>query len=236
MSQTIPLSSQLHNKLKYTFDDKHTHSKNYHFAPLVVHEFAGAANEYPIVFVKDNETGRFNTVAMLGLMAEENLFWQASGWQGNLVPLELGCHPFSLKIHSDKPEEGLLCIAPDSPMLKSENGELLFDENGDKTSTLKAISSKLVDLAYKKVITTDFVQTLVNFKLLTPSTLTITIDPSRQYDLKGLYTINETALNDLTDEQFCSLRRKHYLGAIYAALLSLQNVQKLIQMKRNAKN
>jgi len=199
----------------------------------VIHEFAAAAQDYPIVFIKDADTGRFNAVALLGLKAGENLFYHERAWQGMHRPEEYGCFPFTLRVHSDRAEEGLLCIDRNAPIVNEHEGERLFDNDGEQTPFLKSMARRLTDLASKKVVTTQFIATLLDKKLLTASTLQINLS-NENYQLTGIYAIDENALNAMSDQDFCQLKAKGYLVPVYASLLSLQNVQRMIRMKSGA--
>ena len=69
------INNTSHSKIKIKDNPSFLQSKDKHFSPLVVQEFAAASQQFPIVFIKDLETGQFNTVALLGLKPGENLFY-----------------------------------------------------------------------------------------------------------------------------------------------------------------
>lgn len=198
MSHIAALNSSDHQQLRFISDPRFNHIKRHHVLPLVVHEFVNATQHFPIVFIKDNETGQLNAVAMVGLKTEENLFWRETGWQAH-IPEELLCHPFVLRVHSDKPEDGLLCVDLDSPLVSNTEGQRLFSDDGAHTATLQSISKRLADLAHKKMVTHNFIDVLLKFKLLTASTLTINDEKGEPYQLRGIYTLDEKTFNALSD-------------------------------------
>jgi SapC len=50
-------------------------------------------------------------------------------------------------------------------------------------------------------------------------------------NIAGCYVINEERLNNLSDERFLELRTKRYLPAIYAQLISLAQIERLMTLK-----
>jgi hypothetical protein len=47
----------------------------------------------------------------------------------------------------------------------------------------------------------------------------------------GCYVVNEDRLNNLSTERFLDLRAKRYLPGIYAHLVSLLQVERLVELK-----
>jgi hypothetical protein len=52
-------------------------------------------------------------------------------------------------------------------------------------------------------------------------------------NINGCYVINEERLNSLSVERFVELRDKRYLPAIYAHLVSLAQVERLLMLKED---
>jgi hypothetical protein len=50
-------------------------------------------------------------------------------------------------------------------------------------------------------------------------------------NINGCYVINEERLNALSMERFAELREKQYLPAIYAHLVSLAQIERLVMLK-----
>jgi hypothetical protein len=53
----------------------------------------------------------------------------------------------------------------------------------------------------------------------------------RVKNIAGCYVINEERLNNLSDDRFLELRKKRYLPAIYAQLISLAQIERLMTLK-----
>jgi hypothetical protein len=53
----------------------------------------------------------------------------------------------------------------------------------------------------------------------------------RVKNIAGCYVINEERLNNLSDELFLEIRAKRYLPAVYAQLVSLAQIERLLNLK-----
>ena len=63
---------------------------------VIPYEFPRLLAHYPIFFIKSQESGRFEPVALLGFDQGENLFFSNERWDVDYVPLQIMRHPFSL--------------------------------------------------------------------------------------------------------------------------------------------
>jgi len=228
MASIKAINSGSHSKIKIKDNPSYLQSKDKHFAPVVVQEFISASQEFPIVFIKDAETGRFNVVVLLGLKPQENLFFDDKAWQGNYIPRALTLYPFL--IHQEEgSEKALLCFDEDSPLVNEVSGEALFDENGVENKWLTAKGEAVVDYVEKSGVTQNFIKLLLSKELLAPQTLNLKFEGQEEYTLGGLYVIDEKKLNDLPDNDFIELRKTGALPAIYAALMSMQRINYLVR-------
>ena len=72
--------------------------KSQHLVPVVAHEFARIANEFPMAFVKNNESGQFQAVEIFGL-EQENLFIEDDKWTTAFTPIAMTRYPLGLVKH-----------------------------------------------------------------------------------------------------------------------------------------
>jgi len=222
------INSSAHGRVKIKSNPSFIQSKNKHFAPVVVQEFIGASKEFPIVFIKDAETGRFNAVVLLGLKPQENLFFDEKSWRGNYVPQALTLYPFVIH-QAEGNDKALLCVDEDSPLVNETAGEAFFDEKGVQKSWLTAKGEAIVNYVDNTSITQNFIKLLLSKELLMPQTLSLNLAGQDEYTLDGLYVINEQKFNTLSDGEFAELRKTNALPAIYAVLMSMQCINQLIQ-------
>src|SRR6202165_6186508 len=90
----VELSRAEHSELKINPDLAEASAARQHLIPIVASEFRKAAIQYPIVFAKNPETGRFAAFVLNGLEPEENLFWSGTKLDVAYVPLNIRRWPF----------------------------------------------------------------------------------------------------------------------------------------------
>src|SRR5882724_9711162 len=105
----VELSREEHSELKINPGLAEASAARQHLIPIVVSEFRKAAIQYPIVFAKNPETGRFAPYVLTGLTPEENLFWTGTELDVAYVPLNVRRQPFYVG------GESALCVDLDSP-------------------------------------------------------------------------------------------------------------------------
>ena len=89
----------------------------------------------------------------------------------------------------------------------------------------------LIDFCYPSTFWSEFINILLEHKLLSPQTLNLKLANQEEYTLNGLYVIDEKILHELSDEAFISLRKAGALVAIYAVLMSMQSIKLLANRK-----
>lgn len=222
------LNSKLHAGLKLNEDPCLVQSKNKHFAPLVVGEFVAASQNFPIVFIKEQETGQFKSIALLGIKPGENVFYSDDGWLGHYRPLAYALSPFMVS-QPDKDKDAILCIDSLSPLINTEQGSLFFDDNNVATDWVTKRGEQVVSYVEKTHVTKQFIDVLLDLDLLAPQTLTLKQQGGKDTSLNGLYAIDEKKLNALDITKFDTLRSSGALVAIYASLISMQRIEGLVK-------
>lgn len=229
MADIQAINSKTHSTTKVKDNATLEQSKNRHFAPLVVQEFVAASQEFPIVFVKDTDTGQFKAIALLGLKPEQNLFYSADAWQATYKPEALTLFPFLLN-QIEAEQQSILCVDQSSALVNDVAGNALFDDSGKQTPWLTEQGEKVVQYVEKTFSTRHFIQMLIDHDLLSAQTLNLKLEGESEYSLNGLYAIDEKKLNALSDESFAKIRKTGALTAIYASLFSMQRIHRLASL------
>src|ERR1700733_16243818 len=107
----VELSRSAHAGLRIRPDRVEASPASQHLIPIVASEFRKAATQYPIVFVKSPETGRFAPYVLTGLDVEENLFWSGTELEVAYVPLNVRRQPFYVGTDA-APPLGVPSLAP----------------------------------------------------------------------------------------------------------------------------
>ncbi|MFC0117052.1 SapC family protein [Pseudoalteromonas xiamenensis] len=226
--QVQPLQAQKHANIKIKNGINIEFLKSQHIVPVVAHEFARAANEFPLAFVKNNENGQFQAVALFGLEPGENLFVAEDKWTAGYVPMALTRYPLGLVKHPEEDSFGVV-IDEASSLVNEEEGNALF-ENGAETEYLTRRKEGLVSYVEFGRVTEAFTAYLAEKELLSQQTLTVEINGEKR-DINGIYLIDERKIAELSDADFLELRKRGYLAPIYAFLTSTHQVARLARLK-----
>jgi SapC len=234
----VELSRGEHAGLRIHADRVAASAAKQHLVPIVVSEFRKAATQYPIVFAKHPETGRFAAYVLNGLGVEENLFWSGTGLDVVYVPLNVRRQPFYVGTNAavDAPAANVLCIDLDSPCLDGSGEQKIVNPDGSDSAYLKEILSILGELVAGAKTTEQFIATVLSLDLLTPILLDIMLDDGTPLQVSGLYGFDEDKFRQLDAREIVSLRQTGFLDLIYAVLIANGQIFKLIRLKnqRNA--
>src|ERR1700675_4174664 len=139
----VELSRQDHSELKINPDLAEASAAGQHLIPIVASEFRKAATQYPIVFAKNPETGRFGPYVLNGLQPEENLFWSGTKMDVSYVPLNIRRRPFFVGMAATwgGTNENVFLIDVESSCIAASGQKSIVDADGSDSLYLKAILS-----------------------------------------------------------------------------------------------
>lgn len=222
----VPLSRDVHRGARFkqlTGDFGFARSTN--SIPLAGIEFAAAARDYPVVFSAAN-AGNILPVALVGLSRDENYFVDGNGqWQGAYVPAFVRRYPFVLAEKDGK--EFTVCVDEGYPGFNAQDGEALFDADGQERPFLKNTLQFLGEFQGRMRQTQEFIGRLSEWGLLKPQVIRVTPKGGQASVMQGLQVVDEQRLLKLEAAHVEALFRSGELGWIYAHLISLANVQRL---------
>ena len=228
--KVVPINRERHASKKIKQATGFGFASGFHLAYVTIHEFARAAAIYPIVFLEDKEADEFRPVVLLGLEAGENLFVGTDGkWQASYVPAIIRRYPFALS-RTYEQDRFTICIDEDSELVNDAEGAALFDDKGEPTEVIENVKRYLAELQQMDVITRDFCKYMAEHNMFTPLNMRVR-DTDRIKNITGCYVINEERLNNLSDERHLELRTKRYLPAVYAQLISLAQIERLVTLR-----
>jgi len=225
----VELSRSVHAGLKIRKDGAAATAAGQHLIPIVVSEFRRAAVQFPIVFAKNPETGRFAPYVLTGLVPEENLFWTGTELDVAYVPLNVRRQPFYVGSTDDGP--GVLCIDTDSPCLDEAGPNALVNADGSDSAYLKSVLAVLGELVSGRAPTEQFVATLLSLDLLAPLLLDIVLEDGTPLKVQGLYGLDEDKFKQLPASELSGLFSSGRLDLIYAVLLAGGQIFNLIRLK-----
>ncbi len=234
MAHLVSLDNAAHRQIRIDSALVEGAAAQLNMVPVVLTEFLKLVVQYPIAFAKDKDTGRFACVALFGFHDQENLFVDDGRWNAIYVPLQVSRQPFFLGNATDDPVESdqyVVCIDTAHASIRAEQGERIFDADGNETAYLEKMKQGLAELLNGELPTQQFIEALIAHKLLLPMQLEITFENAESTQVEGLYTINETRLAELGADAIAQLHAQQYLGPIYTILASLGHIYSMVDRK-----
>lgn len=228
MNPFAPLQKDLHNKVKIDDTDM-SHIADQHMVPLVIHEFTRAAGNFPIAFVKNSNTGQFQSIAILGLKPKSNHFIRENKWHGGYMPLSVCNNPLCLMIDENNNNAFIMGINETSSRVNLDRGQRIFNDDNSETEFFTERKNALLNFYEMEKTSQAITQLFAELNLLQEETISLTLQ-DQQLNFSGVYLINEEKLNALPDQQFLLLKNKSLLPAIYAHLSSFQHLGKLASL------
>lgn len=229
----VELSRSEHAGLRIRADRVEATASGQHLIPVVVSEFRKAAIQYPIVFAKHPETGRFAAYVLNGLGVKENLFWTGTELDVAYVPLNVRRQPFY--VGTTDPAEGtapeVLCVDLDSPCLDASGDKTIINPDGSDSAYLKGILTILGELAAARAATEQFIATLLSLRLLAPLLLDIVLDDKTPLQLRGLYGLDEERFRQLEAGDVARLWQSGELDLIYSLMISGGQIFELVRLR-----
>ena len=227
-TQIVVLNRNDHRAMKVKLP-----GKDYRFSaasmtvPVVLSEFFDLAVDFPILLASDGK-GQLTPMALLGLKAGQNVFVDAAGqWTAAYLPAAVRAYPFG--IVESETEKGLWFSVLEKTCLDETEGVALFDEKGESGPELQRANSLSMAFETDRAKTASLVTHLQELKLIKETTLQLVPESAEPISINGCHVIDEAAFGVLPPEAVASLHAKGHLGACYAMLLSLRNVQKLLK-------
>ncbi len=231
MSSIEILNYNDHKELGLVSDMTYKHAKNHHMTYVLIHEFPQTCINFPIVFVKDSETGQFKSVALFGFDINENVFYTEKQWNTTYIPANIRRAPFLMSPKEGSVTKWSVCIDSESSCLSKDKGERLFNADGSETEQLISVKKFLTDFIERDHLTQDFAKYLSDKNLFKANSIAMNNSDGKDTKINGLYTIDEDKMNELSNEDFLGLKNKGYLGPIYAHLTSLGQIERIMILR-----
>jgi SapC len=236
MPQHVMLNNVAHKDLRVITGYSATYGDNVATAMVVPTEFQQAQREYPIFFRKDPATGEYMAVVLLGLQKDENLFLDENGWNADYVPGVIARGPFFIgfqrrEVDGKLQNVGVIHVDMEHPRVSKTQGEPLFKPDGSNTRYLDRMADLLNGVHQGLEINKSMFEAFTAANLIEPVQLEVKVNSEEQYNLTGLFTVSRDKLNALDADTLFRLHRAGYLQAAFLVASSINNVQRLIDIK-----
>ena len=231
MANIVPVRKEQHQKLKLANTRNISHIAGQHIVPVSAAEYAQSSASFPIVLVKNPESERFRSVAMLGLEAGENLFFQDDKWIALSMPQSISMVPFSLGIDPAQENTLTACIDLDSEFVGEDKDLALFEDDGKESEVLTNVQQALGRLYDNERMTETFIKELQDNDLLQELELNIALSTGEKKKLVGIFTISEDKIKNLSDDKVLDFHKRGCCVPIYSMLGSLTQMNHLVQLR-----
>jgi len=231
MANFVPVRKEQHQNLKLAGKRDLAHVAGQHIVSVTAAEYAQASASFPIVLVKNPDSPRYRSVAMLGLEAGENLYYNEEKWSGLSLPQSVGMAPFALGLDPDKENTLTACVDTDSALVGEDKELPLFDAEGKETELLSNVQNSLGRLYENEKMTENFIKELEENELLQELELKIDLASGEKKKLTGLFTVNEDKVKSLADDKVLDFHKRGLFVPIYAMLGSLGQMNRLVQLR-----
>ena len=234
MANFVPVRKEQHQNLKIATQRNLDHVAAQHIVPVTAAEYAQASASFPLVLVKNPDSPRYRSVAMLGIESGENLYYQDKKWTGLSVPLSIGMAPFALGVDPDKENTLTACIDVDSEFVGEDKDLALFDADGKETDVLTNVQQSLGRLYDNERMTETFIKELEDNDLLQELQLNLDFSNGEKKKLVGIFTVNEEKVKALAEDKVIDFHKRGLFVPIYAMLGSLGQVNRLVQLRNQS--
>ena len=231
MANFVPVRKEQHQKLKISNTRNISHVAGQHIIPVAAAEYAQSSASFPLVLVKNPDSERFRSVAMLGLEAGENLFLKDDKWSALSMPQSISMVPFSLGLDPEKENTLTACIDLDSEFVGEDKDLALFEDDGKESEVLTNVQQALGRLYDNERLTESFIKELQENDLLQEIELNITLASGEKKKLVGVHTINEEKIKNLSDDKVLDFHKRGLFVPMYSMLGSLAQVNNLVKLR-----
>lgn len=223
--QVAPLDVNKHGHLKLKPLTSFGFAGKISSVPLLATEFYDAAKEYPIAFAKSVDDA-YLPIALLGVRDAENLFINAQEqWDARYLPAFIRRYPF---IPAEIEDAGIVvCLDEKAACFDNTAGEALFVD-GKPGPVVQNILHYLEDYQNQAARTAEFMKRLATLDLLVLRNAEMTLGSGQNFNLNGVYVIDQAKFQALTKDAVMTLFSTGELGLIYAHLMSLSNLNRLL--------
>ncbi|WP_269717056.1 SapC family protein [Caulobacter sp. NIBR2454] len=192
-------------------------------------EFDELQREYPIFFRRD-ANGQLQSVVLLGLDRDENLFLDGDAWQARYVPAVHRRGPFSIGVQQGSAEP-MIHVDVAHPRISRTEGEPLFLPAGGNAPYLQQITRTLGALYEGLDASKAMFAVFERLELIEPVAVGIRLDETVEYDVPGLLTIDQERLARLAGADLEQVHQSGLLRLAHSVMSSLGNIGRLIELK-----
>lgn len=229
MSELTELDHTRHRDFHVIENAQIQYSATQHLLNIQVTEIAQMVCNLPVFLTKDPQHGLWRLSALTSFSVGHNLLIQNNRWLSAYQPSYIQTYPFYLMNSPRDENTYTIGIDEQSDVFSTTQGEALFDSNGKGSEFLTRIKTMLEADIQNSINTYQFGKELETLGLCKSINLLLTYADNNTQKITGLVTLDEDKLQSLSAEQLLTLNKKGYLTQIHGMLISLLQINSLIQ-------
>lgn len=232
MTRMIPLNNVDHAAMRVSVRHGAAFGDSVNQMLILPAEYEEAQREFPILFRRDGN-GDYQSVVLLGLDLDENLFLRDGRWDSRFLPAIQKRGPFVIGAANPADPEAspVIHVDLDDARVGDPDGHPLFLPQGGSTPYLKQVSRALQTLATGRDTGRQMFAALAAYGLIEPIALELSLDDGRKYVLPDFHGIGAERLAELDGAALEQLNRDGSLRLAVLVMASLANMNRLIERK-----
>lgn len=237
MSNHVLLDNITHKDLRVVTKYSKEYGDDVATTPTFITELADVSREYPVFLRQTPEDETYQAIVLFGFEPGENLFLDDDGWNASYVPAAIARGPFLIgfqdREESGQPvHEAVVHVDMASKRISEDGGgEPIFLEHGGNTPYLERVNALLHAIHDGLALNQRMFAAFEKCGLIEPVAVEVELADGSQRRISGYFTISEEKLAQLDGAALADLNAQGFLKAAFLIANSLNNMQKLIQMK-----
>ncbi|TWX72452.1 SapC family protein [Colwellia sp. C1TZA3] len=236
MTELVELSNSEHGTLKVTDNAAVVFVKQQHILTIRVKEITQAISSFPVFLVKNPHTGLWNIAALSSFEMGQNLFVRDDKWHAIFTPTSMQTFPFFLMNLAGENQGYTMGIAPNDLAFSTIEGQSIFESTGKPSLLLSRVKTLLEADIKNDIQSYQFAEKLEAMQLIKRINLVVQYADGTVKTLKGMNSIDEAKLQQLTNDELAGLNKLGYLMPIHAMLMSIIQLNNLIQKHNNVES
>ena len=233
MTELVELNNKKHSNYKVASNSRIDFASSQHLLQVRVAEIGHVVCSLPVFLSKSPQQGNWQLSALSSFQLGSNLLVQDGQWTVPYQPTSIQTYPLYLMNSPTEKRAYTIGIDEKSDAFSTTQGDMLFDNSGKATQTLSRIKTLLESDIEHDYNTYSFGKMLDELGLSKSINLLVRYQDDSTQKITGLMTIDEDKLRLLSPSTLETLNKKNYLAAIHAMLISILQLNTLIQ-KNNA--
>jgi hypothetical protein len=215
------LHTEVHKDLTLSPYKNYEFTKDVFLCPITLEEMLLSSKSYIIVFIKDENIGLIPSIVLGGEESGNLLLNEDQNFkEGYYVPASLRSYPFGI---GSNEKENFIMIDEKATICNQEDGQRIIDDEF-KFTKIGEETINFVKSVYSQIEKTkEMFAEVEKYGIFAQASIVIEKGKEKHNLTKGIYVVDEVALNKLESRKIKKLATTGMLKFVYAHLLSLNN-------------